>query len=59
MDLLHKMTSIALKIGSYPFLKYMIQLNVCYQQSPLVVLLIFSESLKIPGGYDATENIKN
>lgn len=52
------MTSIALKTGSYPFLKYMIQLNVCYQQFPLAVMLIFSESLKIPGGYDITENVK-
>ena len=53
------MSSTALKIANYPFLKYMIQLNVLYQQFSLVGMLIFSDSLKIPGDYDITERIKN
>lgn len=45
------MTVTVLKLKSYSFMKYMIQVNVCYQEFRLAVTLVFSDSLKIPCGF--------
>lgn len=45
------MTGTVLKLNSYSFMKYMIQVNVCYQEFRLAIMLVFSDSLKIPGGF--------
>jgi hypothetical protein len=36
------MTGTVLKLRNYPFIKYMIQLNICYKEYSLAIMLIFS-----------------